>query len=337
MTTKAKDAIVATEKFRNVAKFDVTVAVTELAAQFGLDLTLPQGARLDRAAQNLSRSVQYMLASGLDLLSIRSECEHGDFMELLESRGFGKDMAYRAITYAQFAVSLPETERNKVLALPKTKVLALATADPEVLQDLFEDEEKFEELAALSVRDMRVAIRTANAKVSDLSTQNETLERERDRLKEELRQVREGRVKTGGPVPIVVQDIRLECAALHKKAGMSIEDIGRLATEHLANGAAEDSEWNVPVARHLYASLASLQTMASGLMAQLRDGYGAALDGDKSVLDNFSPEEATRCALEYQVLISEHDHEKRAREWEREMERPRSVGRPKKQPGKPKG
>lgn len=334
---KKGTAIVPADKFRDVAKFEVTPAVSEFAAQFGLDLTLPQAARMDRAAQNLSRSVHYMLASGLDLLSIRSECEHGEFMDLLESRGYGKDMAHRAITYAQFVVSLPEAERTKILELPKYKVLELAKADPEVLQDLFENDEKFEELAALSVRDMRLAIRTANAKVSDLTTQNETLERERDRLKDELRQLREGRVKTGGPVPIVVQDIRLECAALHKKASMSLEDIGRLATEHLANGAADNAEWNVPVARHLYAALASLQAMACGLMSQLRDGYGAALDGDKSVLDTFSPEEATRCALEYQVLISEHDHEKRAREWEREMERPRSVGRPKKQPGKPKG
>jgi len=337
MTGKTMAVVASAEKNPNVGTFEVSEGAAILASKIGLDLNAPRAVRLDRAAHNMNLSAQYMLAAGIDLLSLRAECEHGEFADLLDAHGFARMSAYRAISYAQFAGSLPTAERDKILALPKTKVLELAKADPEVLQDLFENDEKFEELAALSVRDMRVAIRTANAKVSDLSTQNETLERERDRLKEELRQVREGRVKTGGPVPIVVQDIRLECAALHKKASMSIEDIGRLAAEQLANGAAEDVEWNVPVARHLYASLASLQAMASGLMSQLRDGYGAALDGEKTVLDNFSPEEATRCALEYQVLISEHDHEKRAREWEREMERPRSVGRPKKQPGKPKG
>ncbi|MDF9428251.1 hypothetical protein EM868_00340 [Cupriavidus gilardii] len=210
--------------------------------------------------------------------------------------------------------------------------MALAKADPGVLEDLFADDEAFSDIASLSVRDLRQRIRTLEAAKTDLATKTETLERERDRLREDLRVAREGRVKTGGAVPILVQDIRLECAALHKKALISVEDIGRLASEHLANGLSENAEWNVPVARHVHAALASLYATVGGLMAQMEQTYGPELAGDATVLDTFSPEEATRCALEYRALIAEHEHEKKAREWEREMERPRGVGRPKKRP-----
>ncbi|MDD1493634.1 hypothetical protein FTI75_18530 [Burkholderia pseudomallei] len=216
----------------------------------------------------------------------------------------------------------------------KTKVLELAKADPEVLQDLFEDDAKFDELTALSVRDLRVALRDANAKKTDLATRNEVLERERDRLQEELRVLREGRVKTGGDVPAVVQDIRLECAALHKKALLAVEDIGRLGSEFLTNGLPDDSEWHTPVIRHLYGSLTSLHAIIGGQIADLHRGFGALMDGETSVLDTFSPDEAKRCALEYRALILEHEHEAKAREWEREMERPRGPGRPRKAPTK---
>lgn len=334
MTGKSVITAVEESKFLNVENFDMPLGIRDLAMRFGLDLSLPHADRMDRAAQNLSRSVQYLLASGLDLLSIRSECDHGEFLGLLDAHGFGRNMAYRAITYAQFAGSLPEAERDKVLALPKSKVLELAKADPEVLQDLFEDDAKFDELTALSVRDLRVALRDANAKRTDLSTRNETLERERDRLQEELRVLREGRVRTGGDVPAVVQDIRLECAALHKKALMAVEDVGRLGREFFVNGLPDDSEWNVPVVRHLYGSLASLHAVIGGQLADLHKSFGPRVGGESSVLDTFSPEEATRCALEYRALIQEHDHEAKAREWEREMDRPRKAGRPRTAPKK---
>ncbi|MEZ7785032.1 hypothetical protein O4A46_24870 [Cupriavidus gilardii] len=335
MTASGPMAIdVATDegKFANVGKFDVSAGVIELAEKHGLDLGAPPHVRLDRAARNMNFSAQYMLAAGLDLLSVRSECDHGQFLQLLEARGFAIRSAYRAIAYAQFVSTLPTDARDKVLSMPKSKVSELAKADPEVLQELFEDDTKFDEMAGLSVRELRLAIRDANAKLSNLATQNETLSRQRDRLQDELREVREGRVKTGGAVPILVQDIRLECAALHKKALISVEDIGRLASEHLANGLSENAEWNVPVARHVHAALASLYATVGGLMAQMEQTYGPELAGDATVLDTFSPEEATRCALEYRALIAEHEHEKKAREWEREMERPRGVGRPKKRP-----
>jgi hypothetical protein len=75
----------------------------------------------------------------------------------------------------------------------------------------------------------------------------------------------------------------------------------------------------------------SLHTHTGGLLAQLREFDVAS--GVPSVLEVFDHEETLRCAQEYKQLTAEHDHEKTAREWDREMERPRGKGRPKKQSG----
>ncbi|WP_322037221.1 hypothetical protein [Burkholderia cepacia] len=312
--------------------FAFTPKEAELAGVLGIDLDAPVADRLACVVDKVNRATRFVVEAGMLLLSVRAECAHGEFLPALEERGIPQPRAWELMSYAKFAAALPAAERDRVMALPKTKVLELAKADPEVLQDLFEDDAKFGELTALSVRDLRVALRDANAKRTDLSTRNEKLERERDRLQEELRVLREGRVKTGGDVPAVVQDIRLECAALHKKALMAVEDIGRLGREFLTTGLPEESEWNTPVVRHLHGSLTALHAVIGGQIADMHRSFGALLSGEQSVLDTFSPDEATRCALEYRALIQEHDHEAKAREWEREMERPRKVGRPKNRP-----
>ncbi|WP_353191983.1 hypothetical protein [Pandoraea pnomenusa] len=305
-----------------------------LADALGVSVVAAPEARVGSAVSKMNSALRLIIEAGLELLSVRAECPHGKFEELLADRGIPSQRASEAMTYARFAASLSPDDRDRVIEMPKSKVLELAKADPEVLQDLFEDDAKFDELTALSVRDLRVALRDANAKRTDLSTRNETLERERDRLQEELRVLREGRVRTGGDVPAVVQDIRLECAALHKKALMAVEDVGRLGREFFVNGLPDDSEWNVPVVRHLYGSLASLHAVIGGQLADLHKSFGPRVGGESSVLDTFSPEEATRCALEYRALIQEHDHEAKAREWEREMDRPRKAGRPRTAPKK---
>ncbi|ARL92376.1 hypothetical protein [Burkholderia pseudomallei] len=333
VTQESSGAIVASAKSPNVRGFGFGASEQALADVLGVSVSGSAEARISSAISKTNSALRLVIEAGLVLLSVRAECEHGQFESLLEDHGMPSQRASEAMTYARFAASLSPEDRDRVIELPKTKVLELAKADPEVLQDLFEDDAKFGELTALSVRDLRVALRDANAKRTDLSTRNEKLERERDRLQEELRVLREGRVKTGGDVPVVVQDIRLECAALHKKALMAVEDIGRLGREFLANGLPDDSEWNTPVIRHLYGSLAALHAVIGGQITDMHRSFGALLNGEPSVLDTFSPDEATRCALEYRALIQEHDHEAKAREWEREMDRPRR-GRPRNAPTK---
>lgn len=320
----------------HVDKFEITPEVTVVAQQLGLDLDIPLADRIDRAAQNLSRSIRYMLAAGIDLLSLQAECAHGEFLPLLEQRGFARPTAYRAMTYARFLLSRPAKEREQYLMLSQSKVIPLAKADPEVLEVLIEEQGSIEKIDALDVRSLRQRIRELEAGKVDLTTKNEALVEKNDHLSSQLRDVRESRMNTTDPVPAVVRDIRLECAELQKKALLSVESIGQLVAEHLDSRSVEIADWDTPIARHLYASLLSLHAIAGGLLSQLRESHGAALDGDgeRTALDNFGPDEVKRCAQVYRDLIREHDHEKELREWEREQALPRGKGRPKKKPAK---
>ncbi|WP_254220769.1 hypothetical protein [Burkholderia glumae] len=67
---------------------------------------------------------------------------------------------------------------------------------------------------------------------------------------------------------------------MHKKALMAAEDIGQLGHEFLTKGLPDDSQWNTPVMRHLYGSLAALHAVIGGQIADMHRSFGALLDGE---------------------------------------------------------
>ncbi len=326
-TVEAKPVTSAIQKIDNVVKFEITDDLRSLAKRFGLNLSVSHQERIDRAAQNLNQSVQYMLAAGIDLLALRADCEHGEFVALLDDRGFEQRAAYRAIQYAEFLLSRSEAEREKLLVLPKSHVLAIAGADEEVIHDLLENGDI--DLTELSVRQLRVTIKDLSERKTDIAVQLEKSELEVERLQQLVKDLREARVKTGGDVPVPVQDYRLECAALHKKADLSVDDMSDLLGKFLSDS--DLGDWNLAVARHLAASLAALHAKTGGLLAQLHRSFGPD-SGAPDVADLFGPEETLRCAQEYKVLTDEHKHEETVRAWEREMDRPKGAGRPRAKP-----
>lgn len=297
--------------------------VRRLAISFGLDFDLPKETRMDRVARHLSQSAQYMLAAGVDLIGLRDECAHGEYIAMLEARGIEVRSAQRAIQYSEFLLLMPEDRRAELLQLPKSHVLALASADPEVVEDLLGNVDQ--DLKALSVRQLRETIKDLSSRKTDLAVQLEKAELENTRLQGIVKDLRESRIKTGGDVPIPVQDFRLECAALHKKADLAVDDMSDLMGRFLST---EDlGDWNLPVARHLTAALMALHAKTCGLLAQLRVNFEVS-SGVPDVLDLLSKEEVLRVAQEYATLIDEHKHEDTLRQWEREMDRPRKAGRP---------
>lgn len=316
-------------KTDNVVRFEKT-DITDLANRFNLDLAVNKAMRMDRVAVNLSNSAQYMLAAGIDLLQLKDECQHGEYTEMLNERGIEERTARRAVQYTEFILSLPVVERNKMLTLPKSHVLALASADPEVVQDLLDSDDK--ELAALSVRQLRETIKSLDRKKTDMTTQMEAMELENQRLTALVKELRENRVKTAGNVPIIVQDFRLEAAALHKQAELALNGLAELCRQFDVNEEL-DGEWSPAVRRHLVGALMSLYGQISGALAtySAEDGEFSALS---SVLDLMGEEEIVRCAQEYKTLTEEHRHEEALRSWEREMSRPQGKGRPKAKPVK---
>ena len=333
--TDTTDAIV---KVDNVGKFELTDAALALATRFGLNLADAKEARVERAAQNMNRSMHAMVAAGLDLASLQADCEHGEFLALIQERGFEQRGAYRAISYTRFLLSRSDAERELLLTMPKSKVLALAGADASVIDDLLAEGEDGE-LGALSVRELRERLRQREADLVDLTVEKEAAEVARDDAVKKLnRHHRRDEDDTG--VPVVMADLRAEFAALVKKAELAIDSFTPLGTELMGfRGHAEAGEWVGPTGRMALTGLLALRLQADGAIKRFVDALELSytdFEIGPEPLSFLTPQETTTVAQQWHELTVLHGHEAALRAHDREQAKPKGKGRPAKAPVLPR-
>lgn len=234
-------------------------------------------------------------------------------LEAMQSAGVG----YRDL--GKFR-KLPDDERTKLIEVAKD-------GDKEALLDLAEMliEKHTKEKSELvgQVEQLKVGKTQAGVQV-------QKAEAEAKNYQKQLAEAAKTRADISDIVPPHVSDIRLEVAALHKKAELSIDGIAHQINEV---GFLE-GEWSVSAARSTFAALQSLIAQARGAAAQLHRAYGAELDGDNSTLERLTQKELFKCATEFKELIGEHEHEAALREYERDLNKPKGKGRPKAAPVK---
>lgn len=325
-------------KLSNVAKFELNDTALALAARFGLSLTDAKETRVDRAALNMNRSMHCMVAAGLDLASLQADCEHGEFLALITERGFEQSGAYRAIKYTEFLLGRSDDERERLLAMPKSKVLALAAADMAVIDDLLADEEGGD-LDSLSVRELRLRIRELQANNADLSVQSEAFEAERDGALKRLNKRNQRDVDEGG-VPLVMADLRAEITALVKKAELAIDSFTPLGVE-LMNFRGHDQAgvWVDGTGRLAITGLVALRVLADGAIkrfAEALDLDHSSFIGGPDALSFLTEGEVLEVAREWPGLTSLHSHEEALRKHERDAAKPKGKGRPAAAPKAPK-
>lgn len=335
MAKKQSIAIAPAMPADNVVGFDVSDNVVAFSVGLGVDLRAPLEERADLAAQHMNRSQRHMLAAGLLLASIKNDCQHGEFMALIEARGFEERSAQRSMQYAQFVLSRPDDERVRLLDMPASKVLALASADPEVIEDLLGHPD--EGLGELSVRELRQRIRDLEAATTDAATERDAAIAERDGLVKKLRK-RDRAAEDAEGTPLVVADMRAEAAALIKKAELSVNAVYPLLTEAhgLRGGAA--SEWIDPSLRLAMSGLVAVRLQLDGVIAACADALGEKLGKLKSQPDGLSfldEGEIKAVAEEWARLTATHQHEAALRAHEREQAKPKGKGRPKAAPVAP--
>jgi hypothetical protein len=324
------------------AKFEITEAEQDLAA--ALDLSLAGDARhlVGIATAATNQALTLVIESGLLLMAAHEQLvlserldktpsgvgrpKNEAFHAILDEFGLPRQRAYEAMSMAKYAAALPSDQRTEMLALPKTKAMLLAQADPEVIADLFAGEET--DITALSVRELKNQIRELTAAKTQSAVERQKTEQENVLLQKRLTAATAARADVTDIVPAHVSDIRLECAALYKKAELSIDGLARLTAEvHLLDG-----EWALSVARSNFAALQGLIGAARGAAAELHRAYGADLDGDNSTLERLTQKELFKCATEYKDLIATHEHEAALRAHERDVAKPKGKGRPKAAP-----
>ena len=316
----------------------ITESEVELANEMGLSLSADVPNLFKAAVIKQNNAVNLVVESGLLLLEAkhRLDCERSQsenaetlgatFKDYLADVGLPERRAYEAMCMAKYAAGLPQDERAEILALPKTKVMLLAQADPEVVADLFADEDT--DIQAISVRELKQRIREEKSAKAQATAELKKAELENEKLHKQLAEVNKGRADISDVVPPHVSDIRLETAALYHKAELSIDGIARLIPEtHLLDG-----EWALSTARSTFAALQSLIALAKGAAVELHKAYGADLDGDHSTLERLTQAEMFKCAVEYRELTGIHGKEAEKRQYLRDQDRPRGRGRPKAAP-----
>lgn len=334
---KKQDTAVVPANARTVRAFDFTEADSTAAQQLGIMVGGSAGDRISRAVTSYNMAARLAVESGYLLLSVKAELAHGEFERGVEDLGLSPRRAQELMAMAKFTTALPEDRRVELLSLPKTKVLALASADAEVLDQLLEEGD-VSDLDDLSVRDLRLKIRGLQADATDMAVQRDKAEADLKAMEKKAK--RAERDAEDDVVPLVVADLRAELAALIKKAELSVTSLYPLGSEILnLVSHAEAMEWIEPTLRLGLAGLLSLRELVDGNIKSFAEAMhekGQRLASQPDALSFLDASEIKTVAGEYARLTALHQHEAALREHERAQSKPKGKGRPSSAPVAPK-
>lgn len=320
---------------RTSVHLDCTEADTMAATTLGIALSGTVEERIGRAVYAFNNATRYAVEAGYLLLSVKSDVEHGQFESGIEGLGLNRHRASELMRMAKFATALPEERRAEMMQLPKSKVLALAAADPEVIADLLENPGDVDALGELSVRELRQRIRDAEAAKADMAVERDTAVAEREGLAKQLRK-RERDAEEHEGMPVVIADMRAEGAALVKKAELALSGLYPLGIEMFNLRGSEGLEGYVtPSLRLVMSGIVALRIQADGLIEQFAKALGNEvrdLPNAPQGLEFLEPDEIQAVAENWARLVALDKHEAALRAHEREQAKPKGKGRPKNAP-----
>lgn len=315
----------------NVRTQEFGSAEQQLAEWLRLDLQASADVRTDRAMHSYNMATRHMVEAGLLLASVRAEVGAAAFADVLAERGMAKPRAYELMRGAALVARLDQADRERVMALHKTKVALLASATPATIEAALDDDEINIDL--LGVRALRQRLAELEAGHVDLQVQRDTAEAEAEGLRKRLKR---GLPDRADAVPVVVADLRAEILALARKATLAIDSYTPLAAELLGLHGGAAGRWADGTLRLAFAQLQALQVQLQGQISAFR---GAFADGDTrpAATSHLTQQEMREAAEQFEVLAQTHTYEARLREWQREQARPRGKGRPSARPVPPAG
>lgn len=153
-----------------VAQQDATVrAVAQrLGYQLPADCTDPDLIQRDIAA-NMRRSVEACLEVGRGLAVLKEACQHGQFLARLEVLGVDRKVAAKFIQSAAKFANVSSTRHLTGAIGNQTKLFEMLVLDDEQIEELEltgqTGELKLDDVATMSVKELRAALREAKAAV----------------------------------------------------------------------------------------------------------------------------------------------------------------------------
>jgi hypothetical protein len=301
---------------------------TRFAKEIQIDLTAPIANRWIAAKEQEEASKRYFAAHGLLLLSLKSEIEHGRFIEELESRGFELRQAQRAMSYAKFVFSRPKEQQTELLGMAQTKVCELAMADPEVVEDLLES--GVDEINALTVKELREQLQSSKAQIANLATALDHAELTAKAAEKALYKAKKGREP--GKKPYLIEDIEMEAHAYVRRASLAMEGLGEQVDAAAGLHAPELIEWANGVQKAVLAGVAEVYLKANDLLARCERLRVNAKDVRNLGTAPLANEQVAQAAEQYAAIARIEEYEKSLRKFDRAQARPKGKGRPEAKP-----
>lgn len=251
------------------------VADSEMATLFGLPVEASPREWRERGVQAFNQSGYQMAVAGFCFKKLKQSAGKGNFHAALEEAGISEDHATRAITLAEYLQSLDPDQRRRMIAVPYTKALACAKAEPEVVRALL-DAGKLDGDQPLSVRDLQKELAKEKLKNSSLALQLEGAKAREERIKARaLNRLQDAQM----PEFCVVA--REESTALSEQISLSLDGIELLIRDNLLmphDDVAEAEKFAEIAAGTAFHALRGLHARLGQQLGQLADHFPAVID-----------------------------------------------------------
>ena len=281
------------------------------------------------AVTDLNRAAFYAVRAGARLIALKAQSAHGEFLPKLADIGIDQRRAQDCMYMARFIAGLPEDQAQTMLRAAKTKVMALAQAEPEVLNDLIQSGE-FDSLGALSIRDLRLRLKRQDSEVETLKARLEARTAQHEKL---LRTTREQQEAVLVHMPAFAAATRGEALAMTEKMLLCLDELVELtATNLLAERSEPDAaSFQRNAAGTLYHALMPIAARAHELLRAIDEHYGDEVTGAVRFEASLIKSEAAIYQQRRTALVDQHRNEREARVVERHNEaNKRKRGRPRK-------
>lgn len=259
----------------------VRAVAQQLGYQLPADSIDPDLIQRDITA-NMHRSVEACLEIGRGLAVLKASCEHGNFIKRLDVLGIDARVARK---FMQTAVKLSKRSSTTVLqaAGNQTKLFEMLVLDDEQIDELAltgeTGELKLDDVATMSVKELREAVRQERKNVEFANDKRQKAETERDTAEKKLH--------AGGPV-VLPLDERISPFQVEIAERQSLIEKALLAHDQAIT--ALDAWWEqerriagddgpVPpavlaVAQHLYDDIERLAALVGGLQHRVFETFG---------------------------------------------------------------
>ncbi|PPD34928.1 MAG: hypothetical protein CTY21_09415 [Methylomonas sp.] len=295
----------------------------EVAASLGISLAGSASVCVERAVSAQNAAIALVLESGYLLLKAKAEAQHGEFERLLKSHGMSRQRASDAMLTAKFYTQLPIDQRKQAYTLSKTKLRMLASADPDVVQELMS--EPAGRLQGLTVRELLQRLddmtNVESSRVKQLQAEIEFKQSIIDK------QRRSEPVYQFHPATHAVRD---ECLAYQAEVEVGLNSLWALF-EGVADEDVNAPEWRMRIEQVWVTAHVAAARAHAMLLKVIEYAPADDLPGEVGFNQMLTDDEAARWLHDYPLIERKALAAKQDREFKRQQAQPKGRGRPKKQ------